>query len=119
MKIIQNKKVFYSGLIYLILVVVFIAIRLFWQYFDMTKVLDPSISDLLFTILLQTSFILLPLVLYKVLCKQNAKQTMNRFFFHKVSLKTIGISLLIGVLTYIIVIYISTFWYTILELFGY
>jgi len=61
----------------------------------------------------------MPFILYKVFCKQTFKQTGSRFFFKKISPRTVLFSLLIGVLTYIIVVYVSTFWAVILEMFGY
>lgn len=119
MKAIQNKNVFYSGLIYLIAVLCYIGVRLLWQYFSLGSILDPALSDLVFTVCVQSIFIILPIVLYKLICKQTFKQTTSRFFFHKISFKTILLSLLLGILTYIIVVYTSTFWSAILQVFGY
>ncbi len=119
MNIIKNKKVFYSGLIYLIAVMCYIAVRLLWQYFNVSNSFDPDISDLLFTVFVQSILFFVPFILYKVFCKQTLRETGSRFFFKKISFRTILFSLLIGVLTYIIVVYVSSFWAAILEMFGY
>jgi len=119
MKTIQNKKVFYSGLIYLITVLSYIGFRLLWMFLDLSSTMDPAIADLVFTVCVQSILFALPFLLYILICKQNIKQTSSRFFFHKISFKTILISLLIGVLTYVVVVYVSTFWSVLLQLFGY
>lgn len=117
--LIQDKKVFYAGLIYFIVIILYIALRILWGS-GVFSGLDPVVSDILFSSLVQLVVLAgLPFILWKVLCKQSFKQTADRFFFKKISFKSVLISLALGVLLYIIIIYVSSFWSTLLSFFGY
>lgn len=117
--LIHDKRVFYAGLIYFIVIILYIALRIVWST-GVFNGLDPIISDVLFSVFVQL-FVLagLPFILWKILNKQTFKQTAERFFFKKVSLKSVLASLALGVLMYIIIVYVSTFWTTLLGFFGY
>ena len=118
-KLIQNKKVFYAGLIYLISVLCYIGVRLLWQIFSVSSNLDSVWSDLLFTVLVQGILFCVPILLYMLFCREKLSSTMKRFFFRKISLKAVLYSILLGILTYIVVIYSATIWSMILSMFGY
>lgn len=117
--LIQDKKVFYAGLIYFITVVLYITARIIWSA-GAFSALDPIFNDLLFSTIVQV-FIVggFPFFMWKILNKQTFKQTAERFFFKKVSFKTILASLALGVLLYILIIFVSTFWNTLIGFLGY
>lgn len=117
--VVQDKKIFYAGLVYFICIALYIGVRILWGT-GIFKNVDPIISDLLFSTAVQILILAgLPFLLWKLLAKQTFKQTAQQFFFKKVSVKTIFISLGLGVLAYILVIYASTFWNTIINFLGY
>ena len=107
---ISDKKVFYAGLVYLISIVVFILLRILWGAGFLSG-LDSVLNDFVFAIIMQLLVLTaLPLGLWMLLCKQNFKQVKERFFIKKISFKTVLYSLLIGILTYVLIIFVSTFW---------
>ena len=117
--LISDKKVFYAGLVYLISIVIFILLRVLWGtgIFDG---LDSVLNDFVFAVIMQLLVLTaIPIGLWMLLCKQNFKQVKERFFIKKVSFKTVIYSLLIGILTYVLILFISTFWSFLLQLFGY
>ena len=117
--VIQDKKIFYAGLVYFICIVLYIGVRILWGTGIFANI-DPIISDLLFSSIVQILILAgLPFLLWKALAKQTFKETANRFFFKKISFKSVLASLALGVLMYIIVLYASTFWNTLISLFGY
>lgn len=117
--VINDKKIFYAGLVYFLCIVLYIGVRILWSTGIFNNI-DPILSDLLFSTVVQVIILAgLPFILWKMLTKQTFKQTAERFFFKKISFKTVLISLALGFLMYIIVIYASTFWNTLIGLFGY
>lgn len=117
--VIENKKVFYAGLVYFICILLFIGLRMLWGtgIFDG---LDPIVSDVVFSVFIQIFILtLLPFLLYKLLTKQTIRQVASSFFFKKIDLKMICLSILTGILVYILIIFVSSFWSTLLSLFGY
>ena len=117
--IIKNKKIFYAGLVYFLCILFFIGFRVLWGT-GIFNGLDPLLGDLLFSTGVQIlAFTLLPFLLYKVLTKQTFRQLGNEFMFKKIDLKTICYSILTGIIVYIIILFVSTLWSTILSIFGY
>ena len=92
--LINDKKVFYAGLVYLISIVIFILLRVLWGtgIFDG---LDSVLNDFVFAVIMQLLVLTaIPIGLWMLLCKQNFKQVKERFFIKKVSFKTVIYSLL-------------------------
>jgi len=117
--IIENKKVFYAGLVYCICILLFIGFRILWGT-GIFNSLDPVISDLIFSIFIQIfTLTLLPFLLYKALTKQTLRQVASGFYFKKIDLKMVLMSIFTGILVYILIIFVSSFWSTLLSLFGY
>lgn len=117
--VIKNKKIFYAGLVYFLCILLFIGFRILWGS-GLFSGIDPIISDLLFSGCIQIlTLTLLPFLLYKILTKQTVKEVANSFFFKKIDFKTVLYSILTGILVYVIIIFVSSFWTTILTLFGY
>jgi len=114
--IINNKLAFYSGLIYLSIMTLFVVIKIL-SYFGL---LDFVGSDYIFKILVQIGFMfLLPLFLYSKIFKTNLKQTFYHFGFRKTSKTAIWISIVLGICMFVLVNYFSALWTTLLDLFGY
>jgi membrane protease YdiL (CAAX protease family) len=118
-KLIQNKKVFYAGLIYLISILCYIGVRLLWQILSVSQNLDSVWNDLLFTVLVQGILFCVPIFLYALFCREKVSATMKRFFFRKISLKAVRFSIILGILTYIIVVYAASIWSIIISTLGY
>ena len=117
--LINNKKVFYAGLVYFISIVIFICLRMLWGAGFLSG-LDSVLNDFVFAIVMQLLVLTgIPILLWMLLCKQNFKQVKERFFIKKITFKTVIYSLLIGILTYILILFVSTFWSFLLQLFGY
>lgn len=117
--IIKNKKIFYGGLVYFICILLFIGFRILWGTGVFSSV-DPYVSDMIFALCIQVlTFTLLPFVLYKFLTKQTIKQVGENFFFKKINFPTVLYSILTGILVYIIILFVSSFWATLLSIFGY
>ncbi len=117
--VIENKKIFYAGLVYFICILLFIGFRILWGT-GIFNGIDPIISDLIFSVCIQIlTLTLLPFLLYKALTKQTVRQVADNFFFKKVDFKTVIFSILTGILVYILIIFVSSFWTTLLTLFGY
>jgi len=118
-KYIEDKTIFYSGLVYFLMMCIFIAVRILNSY----QVLgDPStdLNSYIFTLIVQIGImLLLPLLFFKKLSNKSYSKLFNDFGFKKVSLKSIVYALLLGVLAYILVLFITTFWSGLMQLLGY
>ena len=113
---INNSLAFYSGLIYLIIMTLFVVIKIL-SYFGL---LNFNGSDYIFKILVQVGFMfLLPLFLYSKIMKKNLKQTFYNFGFRKVSLTTIWVAIILGICMFVLINYFSSLWTTILDLLGF
>lgn len=114
--IIHNKLAFYTGLIYFIVMALFVGLKV-CAYF---KLLNFAGADYFYKIVVQIGFMaLLPLVLFPLFTKNNFKQTCERFSFRKISGKAVLISFALGICAFIIIGYISSLWSGFLSLFGY
>ncbi|MBR1925782.1 MAG: CPBP family intramembrane metalloprotease [Clostridia bacterium] len=113
---INNKLAFYSGLIYLTIMTLFVIIKVL-SYFGL---LDFYGSDYIFKILVQIGFMfLLPLFLYSKIFKTNLKQTFYHFGFRKTSKKSIWVSVILGICMFVLINYFSSLWVALLNLFGF
>lgn len=114
--IIDDKLVFWSGLLYFIIMVLFVLLKIF-AYIGL---FSWTGGGYLFRILVQIGLMgILPILIFKLFAKQTFKQTFNFFSFRAISWKSVFISLLLGLCLFIIIGYISSFWGGILSLFGY
>ncbi len=115
-KIVDNKIVYWTGLIYLIIMVLFVGLKIcaYLGFFNWTG------ASYFYRILVQIGFMaVLPLLLFKLFTKKTFKQTFSTFSFRTISWKAILISLVLGVCLFILITYISSFWSGLLSLFGY
>lgn len=114
--LIKDKLVFYSGLIYLIIMSVFIGIRI-CSYF---KLLTFPGATYIIKILMQVGFMfVVPVLLYKIFMKKTFKQTFFHFGFRRTTSKSVGLSFLAGLCMFFLVLYFSSMWSSLLELIGY
>jgi len=114
---INDKKIFYSGLIYFIMMCVFVGVRIAAQYAPSEENFWTSYG---FTLIIQVGIMgLVPFVLYKLLTRTKAKQQFRDFGFTKTTGKTILYAVLLSIAVYICVIFVQSFWMTMLYTLGY
>ncbi len=109
----KNKKIFYLNLIY------FIAIFLVAIVFALGY-LGVFTSDILSSFLIQIVVMFaIPLLLYTLFVSKNVKKTFTDTGFKKISLGMLGTSILIGIVLYFLNTFISTFFQSLIAMFGY
>lgn len=114
--IINDKLVFYSGLIYFVIMLVFVGIRIL----SMFGLLDFPGSSILFKIIIQCGLMFfVPVVFYKLFMKKSFKQTFVHFGFKRTTQKSIWLSILAGFCLYFLIMYFSSIWSALLSLIGY
>ena len=117
--IIEDKTIFYSGLIYFIVMFCFVMVKIF-SYWGVFNGMDTEWANRLVSTLIQVGIMfLLPLILYKWLNKTTFKQAFLNFSFKKVNWKIILFSFILGFLVFILTNYLSSFWSGLLIFFGY
>jgi len=114
--LIDNKIVYWTGLIYFIIMSLFVVLKIcaYLGWFNWSG------SSYVFRILVQVGLMgVLPLLLFKSITKKSFKQTFNFFSFRAISWKAVLISVVLGVCLFILIWYIGSFWNGLLSLFGY
>ena len=67
--VINDKKIFYAGLVYFLCIVLYIGVRILWSTGIFNNI-DPILSDLLFSTVVQVIILAgLPFILWKMLTK--------------------------------------------------
>lgn len=90
------------------------------NYYGLLSFIDPKVLGELMSAVIQVGLMfVLPLLLFKFITKSSFKQTFNHFSFKPVSSKTILLAFLLGILTFILVNYISSIWYAIISFLGF
>ena len=116
---IQDKTVFYSGLVYFVIMCLFVGVRIISQY-ELLGDSQSATTEYIFTIIIQLGLMIcLPLFLFKFLAKKPYKQLFSDFGFKRVGAKTILYSVLIGFFVYILVVFVSSFWSGLIQMLGY
>lgn len=114
--LIDNKIVFYTGLIYFIIMALFVILKVI-SYFGLFSF---SGAGYVYRLIVQVGLMaILPICLFSILLKKNAKQTFEFFSFRKITFVSILVSILLGICVFIFITYISSLWSGILGLFGY
>lgn len=114
----KTKNIFNTGLIYFIILTLFVGIRI-CTALDLFAFLGDGQSIIL-TVFIQVGVLLiLPLILSSKMNKRSVNETLNDFNFKKVGWKTVLISILIGFIVFILTVFISSFFSFILSLLGY
>lgn len=117
--IVEDKTIFYSGLIYFIVMVLFVGMKL-CNYYGLFNGMNADLANAIYSLIIQVGLMFfLPILLFKLINKTTFSQTFKHFSFKKVSFKTVFLSLVLGVLVFILVNYISSFWYTLISFLGF
>ncbi len=114
----KNKDLFYTNLIYFIIMVIFVCVRICtaMNVFSFLGVYQ----ELILTIFTQVGILLVfPLMFFSKLNNSNYKITIKKYNFRKINFKSVIISILIGLIVFILNIFISSFFSFILTLLGY
>lgn len=115
----DNKKViFNTNLIYFVCVVCFIIIRICAE-FRLFSFLGDTTSYVLSLVTQVGLIFLLPFLLFKKLNKTKTKETFKFFSFRKISFKAVVVSVVIGIIVFFLNVYISSFFNSIISIFGY
>ncbi|MBQ8762197.1 MAG: CPBP family intramembrane metalloprotease [Clostridia bacterium] len=114
--IIEDKFVFWTGLIYFAVMLCFVVLKIL----NYNGLLAWLKFDLAYSAIIQIGIMfLLPLLLYKFCFKQSWKNTAEFFSFRAISFKSVVYSILLGICVYILVFYTSNLWTSILMFLGY
>lgn len=107
-----------TSLIYFIVVALFVVMRICGAcgVFDFMGEYASFVTSLITQIGL---IFLLPLIMFKVLAKQSYKDTFKDFNFRKTSWKVILVSFALGLVVFFINVYVSSFFFNIISIFGY
>ena len=117
--IINDKSIFFSGLAYFVMMLSFIALRLIFGAGLLGDV-NNDLTDYIFTFIMQVVILVGVSILFMMLfAKQKPKEMFARHSFRPINGKMVLLSILLGLCTFVLIMYVSTFWYGILSLFGY
>lgn len=114
----KQSLVFSSMMTYFVLMVCFVLVRILFIYVELP--FSSQVNDLISTIFVQVVLMsLVSVFLFSFLRKQKAKITFEQFGFKKLSLVPILICLLIGVLCYVLNLFVASFFSNIIGFLGY
>lgn len=112
-----DKLNFYTNLIYFIVVVSFIVVRILCSVFASYI---SGYATYIISVFTQIGLLfLLPFLLFKILNKTTAKQTFKFFSYKKISAKSVLVAVGLGVVVFFLNVYVSSFFNSIIQLFGY
>jgi len=117
MKTLKLSKTF---LIYYIVVIAFVGLRIMSSLGVFSFISDPYLKSTTTTFLIQICVLfLLPLILYKLFSKQKTKEIFKSFGYRKISFKVIVLTIILGILAYILNIIVASGFSAFLSFFGY
>lgn len=114
----QKSKYLSANIVYFILIVGFILIRLA-SYLKLLNFLGDYSSYVLNLVLQVGLMFLMPIFLYSYFIKSKPKDTLKNFGLKKIKPSAIAISVIIGVIVFVLNIGVSSFFSFFLSLFGY
>lgn len=114
----KKSNYFYANLIYFIIILGFFAIRLL-SYFDVLSFMNGNEEYLLGSILQIGLMFILPVFLFSILKKQKPLQTLKHYGYKKISIKAIIISIIIGLIVFVLNMCIASFFNFVITLLGY
>lgn len=118
-QLINDRSIFVSGLCYFVIMLAFIVLRIVFGAGFLGNVTNDT-TDFVFTFIVQVLVLfLVPFLFMRFFAKQPSKTVFKRNHFRKIDGKMILWSLLLGVCTYAIILFVSSFWSGILSIFGY
>ncbi len=110
--------VFSSMMTYFILMICFVLVRIF--FVNVKLPLSTEVSDLISTVFVQVGLMLfVSIFLFSILKKQKIKTTLSDFGVRKIKFLPIVISILIGVLCYVLNTFVASFFSNIISFLGY
>ncbi|MBP3431863.1 MAG: CPBP family intramembrane metalloprotease [Clostridia bacterium] len=105
-------------MIYFVVVALFVVLRI-CSNFGVFEFLGDFASSILGIVTQVGLIFLLPFFLFKSLNKMSVKETCKFFSFKKVSIKTVLVSIVLGVVVFCLNVYVSSFFNGIIQMFGY
>ena len=114
----KHSEIFNTNLIYFLIMALFVVIRI-CTAMNVFSFLGKN-EEIVLTLATQVGLmVILPFALFSCFNKKSPKQTLQKFHVKPVGIKTILISIAIGVIVFLLNIAISSFFSYILSLFGY
>ena len=118
-KVINDKSIFFSGLSYFVIMLCFIATRIVFAAGFLGDVKKDT-TDFLFTFIIQILVLFcVPFLFMRFCAKQPTKTIFKKTHFKPINGKMVFWSLILGVCTYITIVFVSSFWAGIISIFGY
>lgn len=117
-KLMSKKLSFYTNLIYFITLALFVVVRICSAY-NLFAFMGDYASYIMSFVTQIGILLLLPFFLFKFLSKASFKQNLKFFNYKKVSVKTVLLCIVLGVIVYILNIYVSSFFNSIIQFLGY
>ena len=114
----EKKEVFSTSLIYFVVVCLFVTIRIL-NGFNLFSFMGEAESYVLSGVLQVGVLFLLSVVMFKTINKKTFRATFEDFNYRKVSIKVILIAFGLGVVIYLLNVFVSSFFSTILQSLGY
>lgn len=116
----KSKKFRNIFIVYLIILTAFVAVRICSGFGLFAALGSTIVVDVVSTVIIQIGIMfLLPLFLYKAFAKRKVKDVFKDFGFKKIGIKSWLICLAIGVLTFVINIFVANFFSILLQNAGY
>ncbi len=109
---------YFTNLIYFVVLVVFVVVRVCSAY-GLFSFMGEYGSYIMSFITQVGIIFLLPLVLFKMLNKFSFRTTFNFYGFKKVSYKTVLVAIVLGAVVFLLNVYVSSFFNSMIQLFGY
>ena len=107
----KRTEIFDGNFVYFIILSLFVVLRIVSATFEISEV-----AGYIFNFVFQVGLAFcLPIFLFSYLQKQKVKQTLNLYGFKKINVKSVAISLIIGILVYIVTIFVSSFFSAIIS----
>ena len=117
-RVVSKRISFFSNLIYFVVVALFVVLRIM-SNFNLFDFMGGGASFII-GLLTQAGLLLaLPFLMFKYLTKFSVKETFNFFGYKKVSYKTVLVSIALGVVVFFLNVYVSSFFNSLIEFFGY
>ena len=114
---VKNKVTFSTYFIYFLIVAVFVTIRLLSGFGVLSGL--PNAWSVVINVGIQLIMFAFPVLLFSIINKQKAGQTLKFFEYKKISAKAWLIALLAGFVVYFLNLYVASFFDNIIGLFGY
>ena len=115
----DKKSITFTSLIYFIILTLFVVVRILGSI-NIFNYSSTLLGNVIFTFIIQIGLLfLLPFFAYKLYNKKKTKEVFKDFKARTISSKAVWISIGIGILVFILNIFISTFFNGIISFFGY